>query len=102
LRIQGLVFEQELTKNKLKENLLKKITPPFNSSQNTQNKSRNAAITKSTSDNGKSKPTIMEVADKVTPLDTLVMPFMIDYNIVEDMNKTQANISIFELTRTTS
>lgn len=35
LRSQRLVSKKELTRKKLKEHLLRKVTPPFNSPQNT-------------------------------------------------------------------
>lgn len=102
LRSQGIFYEHELTRKKLKENLLSKITSSINPAFNTQNKFVNATTSTNTSTNNKIKSTILEVSDKFNPPDTLAMSTTyetLDYNVVEDMNKSQTNISIFELTR---
>lgn len=84
-------------KHKLKEHLLRNITLPINSSQNTQRKYGNVAKMKSTSTNNKSKPITPKVVDKETPPNTSTVYPSLDYNIVDEMKKAHVNISLFEL-----
>ena len=41
----------------------------------------------------------LEVVDQVTSPDTSAIHPAVDYNIVDDMKKVRANISMFELTK---
>jgi len=89
-------------RHKIKEKLLRRISPPVNPSQNSQSKSRNPTSSKNTSSNKKNNSITLEVSNKTTPPYTLALPAKsdaIDYNIVEDLKRARDNISIFELAK---
>lgn len=102
LKIKGCDSEKELKIQELKKQLLRRILPPTNTSQNTQDMYGNATTSKNTYTNNKSRSITLEDSNKVTPLENLALPIIneiIDYNIIQDMKKSCANISIFELTK---
>jgi len=102
LRSQGFVPKQDPTRQKLKEQLLRKMTPPCKSTQNTKNKFGNVVTKNNTSPHSKRKFTTPKVSDKATSPNTSKMLDALDYNIVEDMKEYQGNILISKLTRITS
>jgi len=68
------------------------------------NNSRSAPLAKKVFANNKNKSTTPKASNKSTPpnMSTQVIKNeSIDYNIIEDMKRARANISIFELTKIT-
>jgi len=95
LRSEGPIPKQELTSKKLKEQLLRKLTlpviqPPKNSGYVT------IAGNTSTKTNGNTFAP--KVLGKVAPPDSSIILVGLHYNIVKDMKKDHANVSIFYLT----
>ena len=78
LRRKVLAIEPELMKKKFKEQLLRKISPPVNSTQSTQRNSGNAVAAKSTSISNNSKTINMEVTNQVTTPETLAISLALD------------------------
>ena len=79
--------------------LMRKANPPAAPKQKTQNKFGNTTVDKSTSMNNKlqnTPPDNMNI--RSTPNTSVGLP-PLDYNIFDDMKKTQANISLFELAK---
>lgn len=85
---------------KLKEQLLRRISPSVDRTHKEQSKYGNATNSKNISSKNNSKSITSEVSNKATPLDTSTLPTRvetIDYNIVEYLKKMRDNISIYEL-----
>lgn len=90
---KGTISEQEP-----KTKLLRNILMPTNPTQSLHNNSGSDPPLKNTSKKNKKKSTTPEVSNQATPPNTLALPVRndsIDYNIVEDMKRESANISIF-------
>lgn len=91
------MFEQDI-----KKQLLHKIQLPSNLAQNSHDKSIGAPASKNTSRNNNNKYDTPAAADKATPPDSSSQPIVMVstyYNIVEDMKRVHANISLFKLVR---
>jgi len=67
--------------------------------QNTQSKSGNVVSTKSVFDNSKDRTITSETKKQVPSPDTSTSLPDVDYNIIDDMKKVCANISMFERTK---
>lgn len=67
----------------------------------TVRKSKKAVSTKIISNTSKDKTIPLETTNQVPSSDTSVNILVMDYNIVDDMKKVRANISMFEITKIT-
>lgn len=79
--------------------LLRKIDLPASPKQKTQSKSGKTAVDKSTSMISKLHNTLLDNTNTHFTLETSVSLPPLDYNIIDDMKKTRANISLFELAK---
>lgn len=85
LRIKGPISDQEVMRQILKEQLLRRISPPVNPAQNEHSKYGNATISNNNSSSNKSKSITPKVSNKATPRDTLAIPARgetLCYNII--------------------
>lgn len=79
-------------KNKFKENMLRKINPLTNSTQDTQRKFGKVVSKKSVFISSKDKTMTPETMNQVTSLSTMASLPIVDYNIINDTKKVHANI----------
>ncbi len=82
--------------------LIKKVDPPAASKQPTQSKFRKTTANKSTSIGSKLQKNPPDITSICSTPDTSVSLPPLDYNIVDDMKKTRANINFFELAKVQS
>jgi len=82
--------------------LIKKVDPSAASKQQTQRKSGKTSVDKSASMSSKLHKTPPDITDIHSTMDTPVSLPPLDYNIVDNMKKTQANINLFELAKVQS
>jgi len=82
---------------KQKLELPRRVDSPSIQKQKTQSKFGKIATDKSTSMRNKLENTLLENMNTGLTLETLVSLPPMDYNILDDMNKTHANISLFKL-----
>lgn len=73
--------------------------PPVDSMQNAQRKFGKKASMKIVSMSSKDKTFPSKTMNSVPPPETSMSLPAVEYNIVEDMKKARANISLFELTK---
>jgi len=78
--------------------LVTKDDPPATLKQKTKNKFEETASDKNTSMSSKLQNTRSDEKNIHSTPDILVSLPPLDYNIVDDMKKNQANIGLFELT----
>ena len=79
--------------------LMRKVDPLVTPKQKIQNKSGKIAVNKNISMSNKMKNTLSDNTNIRSTPDTSISLLALDYNIVDDMKKTQENISFFKLAK---
>jgi len=82
--------------------LIKKVDPPATSKQQTQSKFRKPTADKNTYVSSKLQNNPPDSTRICSTPDTSMSIPPLDYNIVDDMNKTRVNINLFELAKVQS
>ena len=80
--------------------LMRKVDTPATPKKKTQSNSEKTTMDKSTSMSNKLQNTLSDNTNICSTPDTSVSLPPLDYNIVDDMKKTRANISFFKLAKT--